>query len=502
MNESSLFSIKDVLFNGNQDPHHNAIECPGCEPLTYRDLRQQILYVVRTLNLMGFHRNDRIAVITPAGPETAVIIISVMAGFTVIPLNPQYREQEFADIFSRLSIKAIIVQKEGQTAATNVAMLRNIPIIQLVPVSNIAGKFDLSPAVLNGLVEPEFAIAPDNAYILLTSGATAESKVVTKTQKQWIVGMWRTCIYQKITSADRCLHIIPYFHGLGGGSLLLSPLISGATVICTKDFIPSDFLHLLLTYRPTWYMASPALHAGILREIKKRPSDELKNNSLRYIRSGMAFLPKDVRRELESTLGVPVIESYGSSEVGNVSLNLPPKEGSVGIPFVDYLEVIDENDEPLKPGGIGEIIIKDSGLFNGYENAPEENRAAFIDGWFRTGDLGYLDDEGYLFLTGRKKEMINKGGEKISPSEIDAVMKSHPLVRDAMAFGIAEPVLGEDIAAMVVPADERITETDLRMYLIDRLVQFKIPKRIYFVDAIPKTPTGKPQRYIGTQRYS
>jgi acyl-CoA synthetase (AMP-forming)/AMP-acid ligase II len=501
MNKSGLFTIKDVLFDGNQDPNHNAIECPGYEPLIYHDLRLQILYVVKTLNAMGFHRNDRIAVITPAGPETAVIIISVMTGFTVIPLNPQCREQEYTDIFSQLRIKAIIVQKDQPNAAMRLAMIQNIPVIELRPVSKKAGKFGLGPAMPPDGGEAEFAISSDIAYVFLTSGTTATSKIVPVSQKQSVISKQRTCIAARITAADRSLHIIPYYHTMGIGSSLLTPLIAGGTVICTRDFIPSDFTHLLRKYRPTWFMAGPALHAGILREIKKSPPSELNNHSLRYIRSGSGFLPVHVRQELEELLKVPVIDAYAMSEAGAVAINIPPKRGSVGIPFIDSIQIIDQNGLSLKPNMTGEILIKGETVFNGYENAPDENNAAFIDGWFRTGDMGYLDDEGYLFLTGRKKEQINKGGEKLSPVEIDTVLMSHPLVREAMVFPVQDPVLGEDIGAMIVREQENLTANDLRIYLLDRLTPSKIPRRFYFVDAIPKNANGKPLRYVGTDRY-
>jgi acyl-CoA synthetase (AMP-forming)/AMP-acid ligase II len=197
-----------------------------------------------------------------------------------------------------------------------------------------------------------------------------------------------------------------------------------------------------------------------------------------------------------------VVEQYALSETGIIALNFPPKRGSVGIPVVEHLQILDDNGTGAGSYKQGEIVVKGESVFTGYEDAPDENKAAFINGWFRTGDLGYRDDEGYLFITGRIKELINKGGQKISPEEIDSVLKSHPLVRDAMTFGIAEAVLGEDIAAMVVPADKQITETDLRMFLLDRLIPSKVPRRIYFVDAIPRNAAGKPQRYEGTKKYS
>lgn len=502
MNESEHFTVKDLLFYQKQDPDHNAIESPGMHPLTYRDLRIQVEYVIKTLNSRGFHRNDRIAVITPAGPETAVIIVAVMAGFTSVPLNPHYKIQEYERYFSLLKIKAIIVQKGYETAATTVAKSQNIPVIELVPASTIAGKCTLLPANLPQTDTAEFAVSSDIAYVLLTSGTTATSKIVPVTQKQSAISKQRMCSASGMTATDRCLHIVPYNHGTGIGYSLLALWIAGGTVICTRDFIPSDFPQLLRTYQPTYYAAGPALHAGILREIKKRPSDEFTSNSLRYIQTDSGFLPAQVREDLESLLKVSVIDAYGMSEAGSIAVNIPPKKGSVGIPFIDSIQVIDENGMPLKPNSTGEIIIKGETIFSGYENAPDENREAFVNGWFRTGDLGYLDDDGYLFLTGRKKELINKGGEKISPEEIDSLLLSHPQVKDAMTFGIADPVLGEDVAAIVVPADEKITEADLRMYLLDCLIQFKVPSKIYFVADIPKTASGKPQRNLGTRRYS
>jgi acyl-CoA synthetase (AMP-forming)/AMP-acid ligase II len=279
-------------------------------------------------------------------------------------------------------------------------------------------------------------------------------------------------------------------------------LLAGGTVICTKDFIPSDFYSLLKKFRPTYYIAVPALHQGILRELNKFAPDELEDSSLRLILSSSASMPDRVRHGLEKLLHVPVIEILASSESGTISINFPPKHGSVGIPVIEHLTIRSETNKILRPYEEGEIVVKGEAVFSGYEDAPDENDAAFIDGWFRTGDMGYLDDEGYLFLTGRKKEIINKGGRKIAPEEIDTVLREHPQVKDAMTFGIADPVLGEDVAAIVVPADETITEADLRMYLLDRLIQFKVPRKIWFVDRIPRTPTGKPQRQEGTRRFS
>jgi acyl-CoA synthetase (AMP-forming)/AMP-acid ligase II len=502
MNESGPYTVRDLIFNCNQDPEHNAIECPGHQPLTYRGLRSQIIYVVKTLNSLGFHRNERIAVIMPAGPETAVIIISVMAGFTVVPMNPQSREQEYDSYFSRMAIRAIIVQKGHDTAATGVAKSRFIPIIELIPHSGFAGIFDLIPGKGPDIKEAEFATPSDTAILLLTSGSTGTQKIVPLTQKQFLLTKQRNKEISKITKTDRALHILPYYHGMGLALSLLVTLLAGGTVICTKDFISSDFLPLVKTYRPTYFAAGPALLKAILREIKKAPQDELKNTSLRAIRTGSAPRFDTTNQELGEVLGVPVIEGYASSEAGMIAVNIPPREGSVGIPLIESLTIRDKNGNILSSGETGEIVVKGGSVFSGYENAPEDNKAVLTDGWFWTGDMGYLDSDGYLYLTGRKKELINKAGEKISPEEIDSVLKGHPDVMDAMAFVIPDPVLGEDIAAMVVPADAHVTEPELRRYLLDRLVPFKVPRKIFFVDGIPKTPTGKPIREEGTHRYS
>jgi acyl-CoA synthetase (AMP-forming)/AMP-acid ligase II len=284
----------------------------------------------------------------------------------------------------------------------------------------------------------------------------------------------------------------------------IAPLCAGGTVICTRDFIAPDIVMYLREFRPTFYSAGPAVHQAILRELKKCPPGDLKPDSLRFIRSASAALPDMIRDELETILGVPLIETYGMSEVGGaITTNLPPaKRGSVGKAVVPHLAIMDENGAILPQDTEGEIVVKGEVVFGGYDDSPEENASVFTNGWFRTGDIGYLDREGYLYLTGRKKELINKGGEKIAPVEVDDVLTLHPLVKEAMCFKIPDPVLGEDIAAMVVRGSPQLNEQELRMYLLDHLALFKVPKRIDFVEAIPRNPTGKPLRRIGTERFS
>jgi oxalate---CoA ligase len=495
-------TIKELIFEGNQDPDHPAIETPGYQPLTYRDLRKQALLVIKTLTAMGFGRNDRIAVIMPAGPETAVLGIAVMAGFTHAPLNPQYTEPEFLAVLSRLKVKVVIVQKDSETAARAAASSRNIPLIEITPSPDQAGTFTFGTDMADEGNDGVFAQPDDTALVLLTSGTTSLPKIVPLTQKQISksVGILRSQLHH--TDRDKSLHIVPHFHLLGILGTLLAPLSEGGTVICTRNFIAPDFLSLLKNSRPTFYCAGPSHHQAILHELKKVPLHELNNHSLRYIRSVSAPLPAPVRKELGTLLGVPIIENYAMTESPNITINMAEKEGSVGIPVIESLVILDADGTRLGSFQNGEVTIQGEVVFSGYEDTPEENASAFINGWFRTGDVGYLDDEGYLYLTGRKKELINKGGEKISPVEIDQVLMTHPAVHQAMAFRIDDEVLGEDIAAMVVVGDQNTSEEELRRFLLDRLIPFKVPRRIYVVDEIPKGPTGKLQRFIGTERYN
>ncbi len=493
-------TIKDLIFHGNQDPDHSALESPGQQALSYRDLRKQVLLVIKTLNSLGFGRNDRISVIMPGGPETAVLGIGIMAGFTHTPLNPQYKAPEFREMFSRLKVKAVLVQKYHETAARAAALSCNIPVIEITPEPDKAGIFKIGDGIPEGKADAQFAQPEDTVIVMQTSGTTSVPKIVPISQKQFCKAAYHYFSRLNLSDKDISLHIVAHFHILGITHTLLAPLLGGGTVVCARDYISPDFLPLLKNFRPTFYCAAPAHHKGILHELKKVPADELKHHSLRYIRSTSSPLPALARKELETLLGIPVIESYAMTESPVISINMPHKEGSAGIPMVESLVIMDEKGTILKNFENGEVAIRGDVVFSGYEDA-HENASAFTNGYFRTGDIGYLDNEGYLFLTGRKKELINKGGEKFSPQEIDAALVSYPGVREAMAFRIDDPVLGEDVAVMVVRADERVSEQDLRRYLHDRLIQFKVPRRIFFVDEIPKGPTGKLLRYAGTERY-
>lgn len=288
-----------------------------------------------------------------------------------------------------------------------------------------------------------------------------------------------------------------HIHGLVAA--LLGSLSAGASIACSPGFHQLHFFEWLDELEPTWYTAVPTMHAAVLARARDH-EDTVRRARLRLIRSSSAALPVPVLEGLEATFGVPVVEAYGMTEAAHqmASNPLPPdlrKAGTVGRAAGVEIAILDGEGRILDAGEVGEVAIRGPQVFSGYERNPEANEAAFTAGWFRTGDEGSLNAEGYLTLRGRIKEIINRGGEKISPLEVDDALLRHASVAQAVTFPVADPRLGEEVAAAVVlapgsPTDERT----LQDFVAAQLAPFKVPRRIVVVDEIPKGPTGKVQR--------
>jgi acyl-CoA synthetase (AMP-forming)/AMP-acid ligase II/acyl carrier protein len=302
------------------------------------------------------------------------------------------------------------------------------------------------------------------------------------------------------TPADLCLNIMPLFHIHGLMAAVLASLAAGAAVACTPGYDASQFFAWLDECRPTWYTAGPTMHQAILARAKANQS-VLAATQLRFVRSSSAALPPQILEELEFTFNAPVIEAYGMTEAAHqmASNPLPPaprKAGSVGPAAGPDVAIMSE-DEPelLPPGATGEIVIRGSNVTLGYAGNPEATGRAFTNGWFRTGDQGWIDEDGYLYISGRLKEIINRGGEKVSPREVDEILLAHPAVAQAVTFAMPDPRLGEEVAAAVIlRPDHNAGESELRRFVAQRLADFKVPQKILIVDEIPKGPTGKLQR--------
>jgi acyl-CoA synthetase (AMP-forming)/AMP-acid ligase II len=298
---------------------------------------------------------------------------------------------------------------------------------------------------------------------------------------------------------DRCLNVMPLFHIHGLVACVLASLGAGGSTVCTRGFGAEQFLGWLDLWKPTWYSAVPTMHQAVLAQAQALPVARVRS-ALRFVRSCSAALPRPVMAALEEVFGIPVIESYGMTEAAHqmTSNPLPPrvrKPGSVGLAAGPQVVILNEAGEVLADGRTGEVAIRGANVTRGYKNNPEANSTAFCGGWFRTGDQGYLDGDGYLFITGRLKELINRGGEKVVPREVDEVLLSYPGVAQAVAFAVPHPTLGEDVAAAVVLKEGAVvSEAGLREFVLDRMPSFKVPSRIIFVRDLPKGPTGKLQR--------
>jgi acyl-CoA synthetase (AMP-forming)/AMP-acid ligase II len=487
-----------------------AIGAPGRPWLTFGALRALSAEVAQALRSAGVGPADRVAIVLPNGPEMAAAFLTIAQAAATAPLNPAYRGEEFDFTLSDLKARAIVLAEGAEGPAAEAARRAGLAILRLVhDSSEPAGRFTLRPEA-PGALPPATGGAPgpgDVALILHTSGTTSRPKIVPLLQSNLAASARHIGAALALTPADRCLNIMPLFHIHGLVAAVLASLAAGGSVWCAPGFDALRFFAWLEAARPTWYTAVPTMHQAILARAG-RHADVIARNPLRLIRSSSASLPGPVMLELARTFGAPVIESYGMTEAAHqmASNPLPPraqKPGAVGLPAGPMVRIAHEVENRLLPegpgGALGEVVISGPNVTPGYEGNPEANARAFFEAegrrWFRTGDQGSFDPDGYLVLTGRLKEIINRGGEKISPLEVDGVLADHPAVAQALTFAIPHPMLGEEVAAAVVLREGmEADEAAIRRFAAARLADFKVPRRVVILPEIPKGATGKLQR--------
>jgi len=489
--------IQELLRSGADGD--TAIGAPRRPPLSYAGLRAHVETTVARLNALGIGRNDAVAIVLPNGPEMASAFVSIGAGATTAPLNPDYRQDEFRFYLSDLEARLLVVEAGSKSPALDVAAELGINVATLrFDASLPAGLFELEGdsrgSVANGFAKPD-----DVALVLHTSGTTSRPKIVPLTQRNVCASAANVAESIDLARGDRCLNIMPLFHIHGLIAAVLGSLAAGASVHCTPGFNALHFFRWLEEVDPTWYTGVPTMHQAILSRAA-RNKQMIERARLRLIRSSSASLPPQVMAELEATFGAPVIEAYGMTEAAHqmASNPLPPrprKPGSVGVPAGPDIAIMDEAGSLLPAGTVGEIVSRGVNVTNGYKNNEQANGAAFTNGWFRTGDQGVVDEDGYFRLTGRLKEIINRGGEKISPREVDEVLLDHPAIAQVVTFAVPHAKLGEDVAAAVVLAEGAdADERSIREFAAQRLAAMKVPRTILIVDEIPKGATGKLQR--------
>jgi acyl-CoA synthetase (AMP-forming)/AMP-acid ligase II len=493
-------TISELLAAGKAESP--AIAAPGARPLTYAGLRSQVEYTIQALNGFNVGRNERVAIVLPNGPEMAVAFLATAAGATAAPLNPAYRAEEFAFYLSDLRAKALIVERGSQSPAVTAAAQLGITVLELQPTPELgAGAFELAGAATNPdvVVTGGFAQPEDIALILHTSGTTSRPKIVPLSQRNITTSTRNVCATLKLAPEDCGLTVMPLFHIHGLVASLLAPLAAGSRVFCTPGFHALKFFGWMSEARPTWYTAVPTMHQAILARAAHNP-EVIAANPLRFIRSSSSSMPPQVIHQLEATFGAPLIEAYGMTEAAHqmASNPLPPGQrvpGTVGVSAGPEVAIMNDRGKLLPPDHMGEIVIRGENVTQGYENNPNANAEAFTQGWFRTGDQGMMSADGYITITGRLKEIINRGGEKISPREVDEVLMDHPAIQQVVTFPIPHSKLGEDVAtAVVLREGATLTEKDVREFAARRLADFKVPHTVLFLPEIPKGATGKLQR--------
>ncbi|MCZ6616559.1 MAG: acyl--CoA ligase, partial [Gammaproteobacteria bacterium] len=454
---SNRSTITNLLSTGQDDAL--AIAGNNREGLTYKGLREQVEKTVARMNGLGIGRNDRVAIVLPNGPEMAVAFVSIAACATTAPLNPAYRKGEFEFYLADLRAKALVVEQGSTSPAVEAAGTLDIPLLEMaVNESMPAGLFEIAPG--QGMVAGE-AVSPgglagpeDVALVLHTSGTTSRPKIVPLTHRNIFASANNIQRTLALTPSDRCLNVMPLFHIHGLMAAILSTLSAGASVLCTPGFNALRFFAWLAEAKPTWYSAVPTMHQMILG-LAGRNQEIIDATPLRFIRSSSASLPPQVMQRLEEVFSAPVVEAYAMTEAAHqMTCNpLPPgrrKPGTVGPAAGPEVSIMDEQGSLLATGMVGEVVIRGPNVTPGYENNPKANTENFTNGWFRTGDQGVTDEDGDLTITGRLKEIINRGGEKISPREVDDVLMDHPAVEQVVTFALPHEKLGEEVAAAIV----------------------------------------------------
>ena len=480
-------------------PQSPALIDPDGPTLTYKEFWEQIKAISRRLEDAGFAPGERVATLLPQGPLQVLAVTGVMNHRAVQPLSSRATTADSLYSLRRVSARVLIVAPEFEPEIEGALAMGLTVLIARQREAPDNWQLRIPQFPLDAHPAP-----PGVKAFFNTSGTTGGSKIVPHTAASLDAMTEWMCRFYSFTESDRLLLLISQSFAVSIG-YAFAQFFAGGAVIATRGFDASAYVRWLDELRPTYYICAPAVHQAALTQLQSEPPR--RPMSLRFMLSGFSPLPEEVRQGLEEILQTPLLLHYGAIEaLGVTSEGLPPYRrvpNSLGCSLGPEIGIMDASGGLLAAGEEGEIVVRGATVFSGYADNPQATKAAFRDGWYKTGDLGRLDDDGNLFLTGRLKEMINRGGEKVVPDEVDAVMASHPAVLDAAVFAVPHPTLGEDVACAVVlreGGEAQVNARELRRYAAQSLAPFKVPHRIYFVDTIPRGELGKPQRGLLADR--
>jgi len=478
-------------------PDRAAVLSTRFAPLDHRGLQQMIERTHRQLRLAGFGREARIGVLLPEAPQAAVAIIAIACSAVAVPLDPRLGPAELDQFLQQLPLDALLIGSDGDQQGRAAAERHGLMLISAEAAEDGSPALRLAMPVAAQPAPDELPEPDAPAFILRSSGTTALPKLIPFTHRNMLTAARKWQRWFGLNAGDRCLCVSAPYYSHGLKVTILTPLLTGGSVAFPLSPAVVDLHEWFARLRPSWYSAGPALHLAILEAARAHP-EGLSTQRLRFASSGGAPLGQEIIDSFERTLGFPLLEHYGSSEAAQIAANTPDarKAGTVGRPWPETLSIVDEDGNPLAAGERGEIRVRGATVMPGYLGDEALNREVLRDGWFHTGDIGSLDEEGFLHLHGRLREVINRGGEKVSLSEVDAALLRHPAVAEAAAFGVPHQRLGQDVAAAVVlRPGMAVTGAELQRFLRDELVYFKVPRRVQIIEALPRGLTGKVLRH-------
>ncbi|MFU0507345.1 AMP-binding protein [Pseudaminobacter sp. NGMCC 1.201702] len=451
----------------------------------------------------GVTPQSRVATLLPNAPETAVAILAGAACATVVPMNPAYPPAETQRLLAEAGVTHLITHPSCIPGAISAAAGSSIRVLQLTSTaSGLTGAFELAcvdEGRTTGTAGPAEPASPRTVLVLHTSGSTGAPKRVPLTAENLSASAWNVARSLELQPTDICLHMMPMFHIGAVADLLLAPLYAGGSTAFVPAISSDAFFGGLRHFSPTWFQAVPTVLRDILAYAAT--AEDVENvRRLRFVRSVSQPLPDRLQKEFGLTFGTTLVPMFGMTETAGLITSTPldrtrEKRGSVGIPFGTNVKICDSFGNEVGPFKRGEVLVSGPNVMAGYEGQESAHSDAFIGKWLRSGDEGFFDDDGFLFLTGRLKDIINRGGEKISPLEIDLILAGHPAIREAAAFPLPHPSLGEEVAvAVVTAANSGLDARGVKDYLRGRVADFKIPRAVTFLDRLPRVPSGKLDR--------